>query len=393
MEYISAAVAAEKWGVTKRQVQRLLAAGRVPYAQKHGRVWLIPRDEPKPGDLRKSAEHDFLQDVIDTLEKGTQPMPLNNPAKILEFFPEKRVRQQYEARFAYLRGDFQATLDYFFRSDTDEVTKACCISLAMLSAITLGQFKIYQKLTDYYNGYREDATEVIETKLIDLTTSTIAAGAMAPQFIADWIKTGDFDTLPTFLLPDALRLRANYYLIMEQYEAALAVAESALAYQPIAQGISHSWISLQLVCVMACQALERTEEAKARMLETMRVCLPHRFTTPFAELIMRYGGLVEACCREEFPELTGEMVRQGQNIITNWISFVNELTESNLTSILTLREYYIADKVARHVPYAEIARHQGITVGRLKNIVSEIYSKLGISNRNELASYILPSKG
>ena len=44
MEYITVAEAAEKWGVTPRQVQRLLAAGRIQGANKDGHAYMVPAD-------------------------------------------------------------------------------------------------------------------------------------------------------------------------------------------------------------------------------------------------------------------------------------------------------------------------------------------------------------
>jgi len=52
MDYISATEAAEKWGVTPRQVQRLLASSRIPGAKKCGNSWVIPAGAEKPGDSR-----------------------------------------------------------------------------------------------------------------------------------------------------------------------------------------------------------------------------------------------------------------------------------------------------------------------------------------------------
>ena len=50
MEYLTVTEIAEKWGVTPRQVQRLLAAGRIPFAKKHGKSYMIPADAKKPDD-------------------------------------------------------------------------------------------------------------------------------------------------------------------------------------------------------------------------------------------------------------------------------------------------------------------------------------------------------
>lgn len=44
--------AAEKWGITIRQVQLLCAQGRIPGVVRFGNAWVIPVDAQKPKDGR-----------------------------------------------------------------------------------------------------------------------------------------------------------------------------------------------------------------------------------------------------------------------------------------------------------------------------------------------------
>jgi predicted site-specific integrase-resolvase len=44
--------AAQKWGVTPRQVQLLCAKGRIPGVIRFGNAWVIPKDAQKPKDGR-----------------------------------------------------------------------------------------------------------------------------------------------------------------------------------------------------------------------------------------------------------------------------------------------------------------------------------------------------
>ena len=53
MEYMSAPQAAEKWGISERQVQILCSENRIPGVSKLGYMWLIPKDAEKPIDKRK----------------------------------------------------------------------------------------------------------------------------------------------------------------------------------------------------------------------------------------------------------------------------------------------------------------------------------------------------
>lgn len=59
MDYMTLREASEKWGISPRQINYYCSEGRIPGAEKMGRVWLIPKDAKKPIDRRfqkKSGE-------------------------------------------------------------------------------------------------------------------------------------------------------------------------------------------------------------------------------------------------------------------------------------------------------------------------------------------------
>ena len=55
LNLMSSKQAAEKWGITDRQVQSLCLQGKIKDATKLGREWLIPKNAPKPLDGRTKA--------------------------------------------------------------------------------------------------------------------------------------------------------------------------------------------------------------------------------------------------------------------------------------------------------------------------------------------------
>jgi hypothetical protein len=68
-EYISAAQAAKKWGLSNRRTQLLLAQERIPGAVMVGSRWIIPADAEKPTDARmKSAK--YIKDTKRPVPKG-----------------------------------------------------------------------------------------------------------------------------------------------------------------------------------------------------------------------------------------------------------------------------------------------------------------------------------
>lgn len=51
--YITAQEAAEKWGVTPRQVQMLCKENRIAGAMRMSRIWVIPENAEKPTNTRR----------------------------------------------------------------------------------------------------------------------------------------------------------------------------------------------------------------------------------------------------------------------------------------------------------------------------------------------------
>lgn len=56
IEYITPKEAGELWGITDRRVQELCAKGKIKGAQRlGGKMWVIPKDTPRPIDGRTKA--------------------------------------------------------------------------------------------------------------------------------------------------------------------------------------------------------------------------------------------------------------------------------------------------------------------------------------------------
>lgn len=55
--YITVQEAANKWGITPRQVQILCKSNRVVGATRMSRIWIIPEDAEKPTNNRRKVEY------------------------------------------------------------------------------------------------------------------------------------------------------------------------------------------------------------------------------------------------------------------------------------------------------------------------------------------------
>ena len=253
----------------------------------------------------------------------------------------------------------------------------------------MGDYSSYTEIESYLMKCIEANKDRKITTFAEISLATAAVSVIAPNMAPDWLKRGDLGSLPPQAKPNALYLRAKYFHGMRQFDTMLAIALTALALSSPERGITTTDIYLRITCAAACHALERVDEAEHWLLESMRLALPHGFITPFAETVTAFGGLAERCLKQEFPNYYEAVMEQWNRTWKHWTTFHNQFTKDNITLILSLREYHIALLVARRIPYAKIAGQYGISVGRLKNIMLEIYEKLFITGRDELAKLVL----
>lgn len=396
MNYISSEEAAEKWDVSLRQVQRLLAEGRVPCARKFGVAWMIPANAEKPSDPRRKRElsrQALSSDLARLIEATSLPMPGDHPDSILDLVKDERAALQYKAEIAYLRGDFAMAFRSYQATAGNPVARLRASLVGVAALVSLGDYAAYRELEAKLKYYMEFHRGSDLALFAELVLTSLAVAVAAPSLIPDWLRDGDFHAFPIQMNPSfLLYMRAKYLLYIGQYAAAQAVAQSALAFGLRGTGISFPEIYLQLICALSCHCLGHSDKASRLLLNAMRITLPHGFITPFAELLSDFGGLIEQALSQEFPQYLDRVTGQWQETVKHWISFHNQFAEDHITTILSLREYHLAQLVARRIPYAVIAGQFNISHGRLKNIMLEIYEKLGISNRDELGAYVLMLK-
>ncbi len=63
--YMTVQEAAEKWGITPRQVQILCKSNRIPGATRMSRIWIIPEDAQKPTHTYINSDKNIHMDGKD----------------------------------------------------------------------------------------------------------------------------------------------------------------------------------------------------------------------------------------------------------------------------------------------------------------------------------------
>jgi len=394
VDYMSVRQAAEKWGVSIRQVQALLRNNRVEGAVHFdNHAWSIPADAEKPGDpryqKRKASQNSLFSELSWMIAEIMKPMPLENPDAILDSIKEERLRLHYENNLDYLRGDYERILLRFQETGDDDASKLLASLVTMSAAMSLGNYDSYREIESYLLSILSVDAGADATAVAELSLNAAYIYASAHTLVADWLKRGDFTALPPLLRTTGAFCRARYCLCLGKYERALDIAQTALISYDTKHEITNCDIYLQDICVKACYALNRIDEARQYLSVLGNACLPHGFITPFVEARPFFGSLLEQHLELNFPELQDVILRRWQRIAPNWVMFHNQFMKDNIPFVLSAREVEIAQLVARGKTRTEIAKRFYISTGRLNQIINKIYGKLSIQKKDELAKYLI----
>jgi len=397
MEYITVAETAEKWGVTVRQVQRLLAANRIPGIRTHGQAYMIPADAEKPGDPRRcrggnpppAPQKSLSADLAGVIAATSFSMPRDNPEAIMDYINDERIRLLYQGFFAYMRGDFERVKQNFLMLKSDDAAKLRACSIVISAAVNTGDYQFFEYIEAYCKDIIAANMGADVTAVADHALASAYVGAFVPNMVVDWLKDGDFSALPTPLKPDALCSRVRYLHFLKKYESIIDIARTALTLEESDRCMSYMSIFLRILCAAAYCSLGRFYDAKTYLLDVMKDCLPHGFITILALHEPLFGGLLERLLKQNYPEYYDAVIGLSTSLIPNWLDFHNRSTKDNITTILTTQEYQVALLFSQGKSREEIAKLQLVSLSRVKAIIEVIYGKLFVSSKSELAKYIL----
>ena len=399
-KYITVQDAAEKWDISVRQVQRLLAGGRISGAKVLGHSYLIPVSAQRPGDRRRKNDtlnraavlpYNFLCSSVF--------LPYKKSKKALSILPDSlatnsdeintQLKLQMAAEFAAFAGETLMARELLQKNMGREETKLCQSTLAMYLAVTLGDYKTYQKISKEFVQLKENCEEETQQKLVELSLAVVDMGMLAPQLAPEWLRKGNVENLAVGEKTFALYQQAKYLQGICAYEQMFILCNTILSLTCQKGYFTVIEIYVRVLCALACLRHASLGNAEEWLLSALEPALSYGFIMPFAENLYALGLPMQHIMEKYYPEHVGKIIEMGEKIWKNWVGFHNYYTKDKVTVLLTRRELQIAILAVEHTSYREIAEKQYVSIGRIRNILQNIYNKLGISSRDELRKYVV----
>ena len=385
MDYISTREAACKWNVSLRYVQRLLADSRIPQARKYGVSWLIPADAEKPDDLRKARRQPdkkaqaWILLPPTAFSKRSHNAAANAPA---------HNHALLDADTTYRRGDPKPAMNLWNSTPDSDPVKLTAAAIATPAAISAGDFDLYCEIQRAVQSRIERSYDKRERALLSLPSTLAAVSMKAVSMTPEWLREGDFSLFPKEHIPLLLYMYTLHLRNVGDAKAVLCTAKTS--YTLCAQTNTFTWLDVYnlILCAQAYLDMGDKERAKEYLFAAMKLGLPAGFIAPFADYLGTMGGLTEICLDALFPQYKAPITALWSHSFGNWMAFHNRFTCENITTILSPQEYQLARCISRGASYAEAARQMNLSVGRIKNVLTDIYGKLYISSRRQLTRFI-----
>lgn len=401
MDYITVQVAAEKWGISQRLVQKYCAQGRIAGAGKFGASWRIPADARKPEDPRKKdrVPISIQKDTLIRKEYFSNLMPILNtvfvPGYCQQYLkemtdgPEKGIAM---AEYYYFRGEPEKAVqkaELYLHSTEKSLKLSACLICAYAN-LSVGQiYRAKLALHELKNTLQEEKKHMTPELQAAESFVTFAATVLLhlplPEEIPDLKEY--LSVLPPGLQLFALYVQAHYRYLEGEYGKSLGIIETALALQrkeyPIAS------IYLHLAAVMDDINLKQLEEARKHLLAAWEIAQPDDLLEPFGEHHGLLGGMLEAVIKPEWPEDFRRMISITNRFAEGWRKIHNPLTGHDVADNLTTTEFTTAMLAARGWTNKEIGEHLKISTNTVKRHVSTVLQKLNIKQRKDLKKYLL----
>lgn len=313
-------------------------------------------------------------------------IPRTNPQSVLDGLPdEQRKIVVYELALAHGKtGGFQFHYDDFSKNSRYFLTVAGCF---LMGAVLLGNEHLFDRVyTDvvlFGNTYNHPAAHIGA----ELMACWVRQYLHVEDGYPNWLLQMDFKEVPHEWRRQAAFVVAHTFLARRDFEKAYATARMLLSLFDGGPNFSSGGIRLRLVAAIACRELNRFDEMDQLYQEVAELVEPNGFVNQLIGYTIGPSSPLERALKDN-PEFLDRLRAFSEKHDRNLVHIHNHFTGNHRATNLTVREFFMARQLKMGKSYKEIARYLEVSPGRLHNLVVQLYEKLNIHSREEIAPYV-----
>lgn len=294
-----------------------------------------------------------------------------------------------EAELALARCEFSRAKVLAEQLLCDDKYIFVAVRMGFVAAIGLGDLKFFDQVLRSLEDYRKRAPSIRSALGVEIAVSWLRLFLWLPAGHPEWMCRFDLSDIPEPWRASVAYLGVKILIAQGSFESAYAAASLFLNFVCPQQDISIATSYAKMACAVACRETGRTEEMMKWLDEAVRMLVPHGFLLPlFLFMHGSHKSPVEELIAEIAPDSVPRYRDLSKRYFANLIRARNHYTGEHMTTALSFREFYLAMLLKRDMSYKDLSERFEVTVGRMKNIVSAIYDKLGIHSSGELRDLV-----
>ncbi len=400
MNFETADKAASRLGVTMRCVQKWAKEGKIPFAHKVGRDWMIPNTAVRPSDKVIKETKTAPENKTKIYDKR----PLFSAFPLMKYFSFGKMedcistleteeeRKMGLCEYYYMIGELSKCA-----AETEPLLNSPNLEIRSMAAV----YCVFSNLAEGHLNKSRYASKIIqnalEESLGEPKDESLTAIAVFSALSVKLILQLPIDSIPPMkdyvrFLDNGLKALGCYLIaygeyLERKYEKALGVAETALSL--CRENYIIPKIYLHIISAMACINLMEMDEAKKHIDEAYNLASPYEIIMPFVEHYTLLGGLIENAFKTDHIDYYNRILFYSKQYNSSWFEVYNNISEKIVADNLTNTEFTIAMLYSRNWRVKEIASHMGLSHRTVTNYISYVYDKLQISSKKELEKYML----
>ena len=298
------------------------------------------------------------------------------------------LRRLLETELAMARCEFDALKGYYETLDREDPLYLAGVTNCVVGALGRGDLRLFDRILRDLREY-PTRNPLPHARLgREITEAWIRQFLRVRRGHPEWMVRGNLTRIPEEWKRQCAYLCVKGMFTRKEYDSAYAAASMLLNFDSRRNLLSAFPVYERLVCGLACHELGHREEAFSWFRQTAEMCCPRGIILPFVLLVAWLGPVMEDVIREIAPELAEKTRRIAPKFFANLIRFHNHFTGETLTTGLSPREFYLAQQLVDGYSYTEIAAKLGVSSGRVNDLVRQIYGKLGVHGKDELAKLV-----
>jgi len=260
--------------------------------------------------------------------------------------------------------------------------------VALLGAVDSGDLPLFDRVRRDMATYAREEKNPYAAPAIELVDVSMRLRLRLSEGYPSWLPQFDFAQVPPEWYPHVTFLGIKVLMERHQFDGALAAAGLARAVNARHDHIVGADVWLNLFSAICCRETRRYAEMEKWFGKAAAGAAKCGMVVPFLEYAMGEGSSLDVALQSLAPDLVKAVRRKVDAFYLNGIRMRNHLTGGHVTERLSRRQFFIARHIYYGLSYKEIADMLHVSLGRVRNLVSEVYELLDVHSRGELEGLV-----